>query len=263
VRGTRYNIQVDADGLLASGEEGVQLTWMDAKVGDWVVTPRRGKPVEIQALWYNALRVMEQLAREFDDQAGTERFARMATQAGESFNAQFWNEAAGCLYDVVEGERRDPSIRPNQVIAISLPYTMLPSEKAKRVMEVVERDLLTPYGLRSLAPHDPQYRGTYKGDSLSRDGAYHQGTVWAWLIGPFITAYIKVNGRDLKAREQAARWLNGFHEHLSEAGLGQVSEIFDGDWPHHARGCIAQAWSVAELLRAAVEDVTGTQPVVP
>jgi predicted glycogen debranching enzyme len=263
VRGTRYGIRVDDDGLLASGEPGVQLTWMDAKVGDWVVTPRHGKPVEIQALWYNALRIMEQLAHEFDDEADEERYSGMAARAHRSFNKLFWNEAAGCLYDVVNGDAREASIRPNQIFAASLPHSMLSREKAKRVVEVVERELLTPYGLRSLAPSDPQYRGRYEGGPSSRDGVYHQGTVWAWLMGPFITAYIKANRGTKKSRQQAAQWLTGFREHLSDAGLGQISEIFDGDPPHQPRGCMAQAWSVAELLRAAVEDVFELKPVMP
>jgi predicted glycogen debranching enzyme len=232
---------------------------MDAKVGDWVVTPRRGKAVEIQALWYNALRVIEHLAAEFGDEARRRLYDEMAAQARRSFVPLFWNETAGCLYDVVGQEGPDPSIRPNQVLAVSLPFTMLPDDRAKPVMKVVERDLLTPYGLRSLAPSDPQYRATYEGDALSRDGAYHQGTVWAWLMGPFITAYLKVHGRTPKALERAALWLVPFHEHLSEAGLGHISEIFDGDAPHHPRGCIAQAWSVAELLRVAVEEVDSRQ----
>lgn len=255
VRGTRYNIHVETDGLLASGEEGVQLTWMDAKVGDWVVTPRRGLPVEIQALWYNALRVMEQLAHEFDDEANEKRYAELAERARQSFNRLFWNEEAGCLYDCIDGEKRDASLRPNQILAVSLTHSMLSVEKAKRIMEVVERDLLTPYGLRSLAPGDPRYRGRYEGDPLSRDGAYHQGTVWAWLMGPFITAYMKAFGKNRQSREKAEHWLANFRAHLSEAGLGHISEILDGDAPHTPRGCIAQAWSVAELLRAAVEDV--------
>ncbi|MBA3440389.1 MAG: glycogen debranching enzyme N-terminal domain-containing protein, partial [Pyrinomonadaceae bacterium] len=255
VRGTRYNIHLDADGLLNSGEEGMQLTWMDAKVGDWVVTPRLGKPVEIQALWYNALRIMEDLAGKFGDLPGQRQYAERAAQAKESFNRLFWNESAGCLYDCINGEARDASIRPNQIFAISLPHSMLSGERAKKVIEVTERDLLTPYGLRSLSPHDPQYRGRYEGDPLSRDGAYHQGTVWAWLIGPFITAHLKVFGESGEGRERAAQWLASFRNHLGEAGLGHVSEIFDGDAPHQARGCIAQAWSVAELLRSAVEDV--------
>ena len=259
-RGTRYGIRVDGDGLLASGEPGVQLTWMDAKVGDWVVTPRYGKAVEIQALWYNALCVMERLAKVFGDRDGRTRYADMATLAKQGFNRVFWNEEAGCLYDVVDGDARDGSIRPNQIFAVSLRHTMLPRQKARRVVEVVERDLLTPYGLRSLAPSDPRYRGRYEGDQRSRDGAYHQGTVWPWLMGAFITAYVKVNGRSKKSRQRASQWLAAFREHMSDAGLGQVSEIFDGDPPHRPRGCIAQAWSVAELLRVAVQDVLGIKP---
>jgi predicted glycogen debranching enzyme len=260
-RGTRYRIGADKDGLLYSGEPGVQLTWMDAKVGDWVVTPRTGKAVEIQALWYNALRVMEHLARKFGERASEKHYSLMAARAKRSFNQLFWNEATGCLYDVIDGEMRDGSIRPNQIFAVSLPHSMLSRQKAKQVVAVVERELFTPYGLRSLAPRDPQYRGRYEGDPVSRDSAYHQGTVWAWLLGPFITAYLKVNGRSKKSREQAATWLEAFNEHLRQAGLGQVSEVFDGDAPHRAGGCIAQAWSVAELLRIA-EDVYCLKPVI-
>jgi predicted glycogen debranching enzyme len=260
VRGTRYGIRVDADGLLASGEPGVQLTWMDAKVGDWVVTPRRGKAVEIQALWYNALRTIEALARRFGDDAGRKRYADMAALAQRNFNAQFWNEASGCLYDVVSGDACDASIRPNQVFAVSLAHTMLSSEKARSILDVIERDLLTPCGLRSLSPVDSQYRGRYQGDPWHRDSAYHQGTVWPWLMGPFISAYVKVNGRNVDARRRAAAWLSALEQHVQEAGLGQISEIFDGDAPHHPCGCVAQAWSVAELLRAAVEDVFRPEP---
>jgi len=253
IRGTRFGIHVDADGLLVAGEKGMQLTWMDARVGDRVVTPRHGKPVEIQALWYNALRVMEHLAGKFGDETGQKHYGEMAAQARQSFHQLFWNEAAGCLYDVVDGDKRDSSIRPNQIFAISLPDTMLSHHKARRVLEVVERELLTPYGLRSLAPGDPQYRGCYLGDPWHRDRAYHQGTVWAWLMGPFITAYFKVHGKTMESVVKVKGWLDGFREHLQEAGLGQISEIFDGDSPHRPRGCIAQAWSVAELLRVAVE----------
>ncbi len=254
-KGTRYRIHVDSDGLLFAGEPGVQLTWMDAKIGDWVVTPRIGKPVEIQALWFNALSVMEILAGKFNDSANAERFAAMAEKAKESFNQQFWNEAAGCLYDVVDGEMRDGSIRPNQILAVSLHHSMLDQERARQIVAVVERELLTPAGLRSLSPNDSQYIGIYQGDMRSRDGAYHQGTVWGWLIGPFITAYLKANSKSDAAREQAQRWVDGFLPHLREACLGQVSEIFDGNAPHAPRGCAAQAWSVSELLRVAVEEI--------
>jgi predicted glycogen debranching enzyme len=257
MRGTRYGIRVCEDGLLSAGEAGVQLTWMDAKVGDWVVTPRRGKAVEIQALWYNALKFMEELATKFVDEASAHRYAEMALRARASFNELFWNEEASSLFDVVDGDVRDASIRPNQIFAASLHHSMLSREHARRVVETVERELLTPYGLRSLAPSDPKYRPRYEGDSLSRDGAYHQGTVWAWLTGPFITAYTKAHDRSDNACERARIWLANFQSHLSQAGLGHISEIFDGDAPHTPNGCIAQAWSVAEVLRAAVEDVKG------
>ncbi len=260
VRGTRYGIKVDASGLLASGQEGVQITWMDAKVGDWVVTPRRGKPVEIQALWYNALCIMEDLARKFGDDAGQKRYRNMATVANWSFNRLFWNEKAGCLYDVTNGAPPDASIRPNQVFAVSLPHSMLSSDRARSVVEKIQEHLLTPYGLRSLAPSDPQYRGRYTGGPFERDGAYHQGTVWPWLMGPFITAYLKVNGNSEAARRQAAEWLSPLKDHLADGGLGHISEILDGDAPQRPCGCIAQAWSVAEILRAYVEDVQGVRP---
>jgi len=252
MRGTRYNIHVDTDGLLFSGEPGVQLTWMDAKVGDWVVTPRTGKAVEIQALWYNGLRVMEGLAKKFSDKRNQERYQSMAALAHKSFNEQFWNEEAGCLYDVVDGDKRDASIRPNQIFAISLTDSMVSKARAKSILRVVERELLTPRGLRTLSPNDANYLGRYEGDPRSRDAAYHQGTVWPWLMGACITAYVKVFGAE-PGRKFATEWLKNFGEHLTEAGLGQVSEIFDGDSPHTPRGCIAQAWSVAEILRAAVE----------
>src|SRR3954451_5804274 len=260
VRGTRYGIKVDPSGLLASGEQGVQLTWMDAKVGDWVVTPRRGKPVEIQALWYNALCIMADLANRFGDESGQKRYRNMATVASWSFNRLFWNEKAGCLYDVTNGAPPDPSIRPNQILAVSLPHVMLPEERAKAVVEKVREHLLTPYGLRSLAPSDRQYRGRYTGGPTERDGAYRQGTVWPWLIGPFLTAYTKVNGGSDAARAQAAEWLIPVRSHLADGGLGHISEIFDGDAPQRPCGCVAQAWSVAEVLRAYVEDVKGIRP---
>ncbi len=254
-RGTRYGIHVDADGCLTT--RGEQLTWMDARVGDWVVTPRRGKPVEIQALWYNALRVMETLAGEFEDAATRSRCVELAEQLRASFSRLFWNAATSCLYDVVDGERRDAAIRPNQIFAVSLTHALLPDDQARSVVEVVERELLTPYGLRTLAPGDPNYHPRYEGDQRSRDGAYHQGTVWPWLLGPFITAYLKVHGRAPQTLAKVAQFLAAFPEHLQTAGLGQISEIFDGDPPHRPLGCIAQAWSVAEILRALVEDIGG------
>jgi predicted glycogen debranching enzyme len=258
VRGTRYQIHVDEDGLLFAGEPGVQLTWMDAKVGDWVVTPRHGKPVEIQALWYNALRVMEDLAGKFNEEKARQEYGVIADKALAGFNALFWNEHAGCLYDVINGELRDASIRPNQVIAISLANTMITRDRAVSILSVIERELLTPRGLRTLSLSDPNYIGRYEGGPSSRDSAYHQGTVWPWLMGPYISAYIKTFGRKA-GRRFAAMWLDNFQQHLSEACLDQVSEIFDGDAPHAPRGCVAQAWSVAELLRAVVEDVERPQ----
>ncbi len=253
-RGTRYNIHVDEDGLLFSGEPGVQLTWMDAKVGDWVVTPRHGKPVEIQALWYNALRVMAHLAGKFEDTNAESQYTRMADNARDSFNRVFWSAETGCLYDVVNGTECDASIRPNQIFAVSLHYSMVSAERAESILRVVERELLTPRGLRTLSPNDSRYIGRSEGDPRTRDGAYHQGTVWPWLMGAYITAFVKTFGQDA-GHVFAADWLKNFTGHLNEGCLGQVSEIFDADAPHTPRGCVAQAWSVAELLRAAVEDV--------
>ena len=258
IRGTRYNIHVDDDGLLYSGQPGVQLTWMDARLGDWVVTPRTGKAVEIQALWYNALRLMEQLAAKFGNTEANKNYATMADKARASFNRMFWNEEADCLYDVINGDLRDASIRPNQILAVSLTNSMVTSRRARSILSTVERELLTPLGLRTLSPTDANYIGHYEGDPRSRDGAYHQGTVWPWLMGPFITAYVKTFGRKA-GQDFANEWLSHFQAHLSKACLGQVSEIFDGDSPHTPRGCVAQAWSVAELLRAAIENVYSTK----
>jgi len=249
-RGTRYGIHVDADGLLEAGEAGTQLTWMDAKVGDWVVTPRRGKPVEIQALWHNALRVMEDFAGRFGREAQRANYANLAERARAAFAEQFWNDALGCLFDVVDGGGKDASIRPNQIFAVSLHHGMLPRERAARVVETVQRHLLTPFGLRTLDAGDPQYRGRYEGDPVSRDGAYHQGTVWPWLMGPFIEAYLEVNEGSVEARRQAAQWIAPLLEYLEGEGTGQLPEVFDGDEPQRAGGAIAQAWSVAGLLRA-------------
>jgi predicted glycogen debranching enzyme len=240
--GTRFGIKMAEDSLLECGEPGVQLTWMDAKIGDWVVTPRSGKPVEIQALWYNAICTLRDFARRFGD-SGPELFLReLAAEIRKSFNGQFWNGEAGCLCDVAG----DISIRPNQVFAVSLHHTMLPMDRARSVIEVVRRELLTPLGLRSLSPRDPRYKSRYEGGVSERDSSYHQGTVWPWLMGPFITAYVRVNGESADARMQAELWLEPFREHLTEAGLGCISEIVDAEPPHTPRGCIAQAWSVGK-----------------
>jgi predicted glycogen debranching enzyme len=260
-RGTRYGIRMDGDGLLLAGEPGVQLTWMDAKIGDWVVTPRTGKPVEIQALWYNALRIMADLAGRLGTESDRAHYAELAGRAKQAFPGLFWNESAGCLYDVVNGDARDGSIRPNQIFAVSLFHKMLPYEMAKRVVDVVERHLLSPYGLRTLAGSDPQYRGRYEGNPQSRDSAYHQGTVWPWLMGPFIGAYLEVNGRTPEALGRAAGWLEEFRRYIADEGLGQIPEVFDGDAPHRPGGCIAQAWSVAELLRGLVEQIRHPRPM--
>jgi predicted glycogen debranching enzyme len=246
LRGTRYNIHVDTDGLLYAGEPGHQLTWMDAKIGDLVITPRTGKPVEIQALWYNALRTMADFADRFGHTEDEVRFQAMADLARLSFNGVFWNDAESCLFDVVENGNRDGSVRPNQLFAISLHHAILDEGHWSAVVEKTQRELLTPAGLRSLSRNDPAYVPVYIGSPLSRDSAYHQGTVWGWLIGPFVSAYKRVNKDE---PERIAGFLAGFEKHLSEAGLGQISEIFDGDSPHTPRGCPAQAWSVAEVLR--------------
>jgi predicted glycogen debranching enzyme len=244
VRGTDFGIRVDPhDGLLTQGAAGYQLTWMDAKVDDWVVTPRRGKPVEINALWYNALRLMEGWSRTLNDAAAND-YADRAHRAYESFNQRFWCAAAGHLYDVVDPD--DAKCRPNQVLAISLPHPVLQADHWQAVMQVVRDRLLTPIGLRSLAPGDPDYKPKYFGDLRTRDAAYHQGTVWGWLVGPFVDAWLKVFPHDVAT---ARRALDGFVPHLDVACIGSVSEVFDAEEPFTPRGCVAQAWSVAELLR--------------
>lgn len=249
VKGTRYGIFADEDGLLHAGVEGVQLTWMDAKIGDLVITPRTGKPVEIQALWYNALCIMSKFAEHFGDHADKDQYDAMASNAKKSFNKLFWNKAEDCLYDVIGDSEKDGAVRPNQILAVSLPNTMLSVGKARKIVEKVETELLTPVGLRSLSPKCPQYCPVYTGSPFERDSAYHQGTVWAWLIGPFVDAYRKVSPNGKKNEERISEILAGFEEHFTEAGCGQISEIFDADSPYLPRGCTAQAWSVAEVLR--------------
>ncbi|HEY2017159.1 MAG TPA: amylo-alpha-1,6-glucosidase [Bryobacteraceae bacterium] len=257
LRGTRFGIGMDPeDALLRQGQQGYQLTWMDAKVDDWVVTPRRGKAVEINALWYNALRLMEKWLAEDGQEAHAQEIAATAARVHESFQRRFWFEQGGYLYDVVDGEdgRDDDACRPNQVMAISLDYPVLDQPRWQPVMDVVTRRLLTPLGLRSLAPGHPDYKAKYYGDLRSRDAAYHEGTVWAWLIGPYIDAYLKLNpGKASEAR----KFLLGFVPHLDEAGIGSISEIFDAEEPYTPRGCIAQAWSVAEVLRCWVKTAGG------
>ncbi len=245
VRGTRHNVHVDpADSLLYAGEPGVQLTWMDVKVDDWVVTPRIGKPVEVNALWYNALVTMAQFARRLRKPA--DQYEAMAKQARRGFR-RFWNNATGYCFDVIDGpEGSDPSLRPNQIFAVSLPESPLEPWQRRAVVEACARHLLTSFGLRTLAPDHPQYQGRYGGNPRQRDGAYHQGTVWGWLLGPFVLAHLRV----YKDAARAASFLEPMADHLRVHGLGSASEIFDGDPPFTPQGCIAQAWTVAEVLRA-------------
>src|SRR5438477_2098303 len=229
LRGTRFNIHVDShDGLLAQGIEGYQLTWMDAKMGDWVVTPRRGKAVEINALWYNALKLLAKWLQESNEASAAQQYEKHAQRARTSFNQRFWFAEGGYLYDVVDcngqNQTHDVSCRPNQLFAISLDHPVLDQERWSSVMEIVEKKLLTPVGLRSLSPDDPEYKPIYSGDLRSRDGAYHQGTVWAWLIGPFFDAWLKLHPND---KERARKFLEVFPTHLSDDGFGTISEVFD------------------------------------
>ncbi|MGH8006188.1 MAG: amylo-alpha-1,6-glucosidase [Candidatus Binatia bacterium] len=245
-KGTRYHIRLDDDGLLAAGEPGVQLTWMDARVDGRVITPRIGKPVEIQALWLNALWI---------GSAFSERWQELFARGREAFQARFWNEAGRCLYDVVDPDHQagtaDAAFRPNQIFAVGgLPLSLLDADRARQIVEAVEARLWTPLGLRSLAPGEPGYAPRYEGGARERDGAYHQGTVWPWLIGPFVEAWVRVRGDTAETRQEArARYLAPLLQHLDEAGLGHISEIVDGDAPHTPRGCPFQAWSVGEVLR--------------
>jgi predicted glycogen debranching enzyme len=248
LRGTRFGIGVDPnDGLLRQGKEGYQLTWMDAKVGDWVVTPRRGKAVEINALWYNALRLLAGWERKLGAASAADELDHNATRALASFNQKFWNPADDCLFDVVDGEiGNDASIRPNQLFSIALPNAVLNRDRWSAVLKKVMDSLMTPMGLRSLAPGDPNYMPKYDGDLRARDAAYHQGTVWGWLIGPLVDAWHRTHPHD---RDTIRAFLEGFVGHLHEACVGSVSEIFDAEAPYTPRGCVAQAWSVAEVLR--------------
>jgi predicted glycogen debranching enzyme len=252
LRGTRFNIHVDPhDGLLTQGTEGYQLTWMDAKMGDWVVTPRRGKAVEINALWYNTLELIARWCREEGDAKHAEKYGDAAKRARDSFNRRFWFADGGYLFDVVDcnGQREanDSACRPNQLFAISLEHPVLDQKRWSSVVKIAQEKLLTSVGLRSLSPDHPDYKPIYSGDLRSRDGAYHQGTVWAWLIGPFVDAWLRVHPAD---KAGAREFLKAFPQHLGDDGIGTISEVFDAREPHLAGGCIAQAWSVAEVLRS-------------
>jgi predicted glycogen debranching enzyme len=247
-KGTRYHIHVDSDGLLYAGEPGQQLTWMDARIGNWVVTPRMGKPVEIEALWYNALKIFETLLVMKGEQDEANEIAEKAALAKKSFEEKFWFPEGGYMIDVIDPDGKpDYSIRPNQVFALSLPFHLTEGEKAKSVMHILHSKLYTTAGLRSLSPENPEYKGHYGGSTFLRDSAYHQGTVWSWLLGPFIEAGMKTEGESF--RKKAAEMIAQFSNHLNEGCIGSVSEIFDGDAPHQPRGCVAQAWGVAEILR--------------
>lgn len=253
--GTDFGIHLDRDGLLAHGP---RLTWMDAEIDGEAVTPRAGKAVEIQALWYNALRVMQLLSKRFEEQDLAEKYSQMAHAAKKSFNEKFWNIKNDCLFDVISESGAHSSLRPNQIIAVALDFVMLEADRCRRVVDAVRRELLTPFGLRTIARNDPKYMGRYVGDRKNRDQAYHNGTVWPWLLGPYITAACKA--KSYSASELQALLMPLFNQQINQAGLGTLSEIFDGDPPHTPRGCIAQAWSVAEPLRALMEDALQIRP---
>lgn len=251
IKGTDFSIYMDEDGLIHAGSGHDQVTWMDVRVGDWVVTPRHGKPVEINALWYNALKIMENLSHKFEGNG--ELYSDLAKKVKCSFNKKFWNEKLNCLYDVVDDN--DQKIRPNQIWAVSLPFGILEREKEKAIVQTVFTHLYASYGLRSLSPYDKEYKGIYKGRLIDRDGAYHQGTVWAFPLGAFISAYLKVNDYSKESIKMARRLIEPIFDHLEDGCVGSIAEIFDGDEPIIPRGCYAQAWSVGEILRAYVEDI--------
>jgi predicted glycogen debranching enzyme len=257
--GTSFNICMDSDGLLSHSS---QLTWMDAAVDGQPVTSRTGKAVEVQALWYNALKIMELLANKFNERDEAEKYAQTAEKTKQSFNEKFWNSEKNCLFDVINEQAKDGSLRPNQIIAVALDFTMLDSIKNEKIVDIVHRELSTPYGLRTLARNDPKYVGVYTGDRRSRDKAYHNGTVWPWLQGHFTTAFLKTKGYADYRREYALKnfVLPLFNEAIFKLGLGTLSEIFDGEPPHTPKGCISQAWSIAEPLRAYVEDIMQIRP---
>ena len=263
--GTDFSIYMEEDGLIHAGSGLDQITWMDVRVGEWVVTPRHGKPVEINALWYNALRIMEQLALHFESAKGVKTtsdvltsadFSAMAKRTRASFCEKFWDAAHGCLFDVVDGDEPDDHIRPNQIYAVSLPFGILPEEQERAVVDLVRRELYVGCGLRSLSTSHPDYHGIYCGALAKRDAAYHQGTAWGFLLGGFLSAYLKVNHHSPESVKEALVMLEPVKHHLFDNGcIGSISEIFDGDAPHNPRGCYAQAWSVGEVLRAYTQDI--------
>lgn len=261
LKGTRFGIIADPeDGLLRGGEGNTQLTWMDAKVGDVSFTPRIGKPVEIQALWFHALKTLSDFATRAEDEETKALCDEWSAKVQANFASKFWNEEENCLFDFIADDGTpNGAIRPNQIFAVSLfansPYALLSPEQENAVVETVQRELLTPFGLRSLSPRDSQYRGRYEGDQWSRDSAYHQGTVWTWPLGGFCSAYLKVHDGDAASKAQVRTWLEPILQHLDEACVGNINEIFDGDAPHTPRGCFAQAWSVSEVLRVLVDEV--------
>jgi predicted glycogen debranching enzyme len=252
--GTCYNIKMDDDSLIYAGDEKTQLTWMDAKVGDWVVTPRHGKAVEINALWYNALMVMGDICKNIGRKNA--EYLNLASQVKTSFEHKFWNEEEQCLYDIVDVENVDASIRPNQIFAVSLDFPVIDGNKAKKIVNKVFDKLYATYGLRSLSADCDQYKGRYIGGQLERDGAYHQGTCWSWLIGHFVSAYRKAYEYSKESEIIVEKIIEPFKDHLNDACIGSISEIFDGESPNIPRGCFAQAWGVAEVLRAYVEDIS-------
>jgi predicted glycogen debranching enzyme len=259
INGTLFSIHMDDDGLILHGP---RLTWMDASIEGKPVTPRGGKAVEIQALWYNALKIMETLAQRFNQIDESNRYRSIAERTRFSFNQKFWWSEGNCLYDTVENGKKDPSLRPNQIIAVSLSFCMLEDAKTEKIVEAVWKTLFGSYGLKTLSSNDPNYVGSYKGGFVDRDRAYHNGTVWAWLLGPFITAFLKVKKHKVSWRKFAfEKFLQPlFFEEIQRAGIGCLSEIFDGNPPHASRGCISQAWSVAEPLRAYMEDILMERP---
>lgn len=259
-KGTDFGIGMDSDYLI---QQGPQLTWMDAKIGEWAVTPRAGKACEINALWYNALKIASNLGPLLGKDISS--YEILAAGVSLNFENVFWNPQTNCLFDIVSQDEagnqvKDPAIRPNQIFAVALPYTMLSTEKEKAIVDRVEKDLLTPFGLRTLSIDHPLYKGHYHGDAVSRDTAYHNGAVWPWLLGAYVKAYRKVHNYSKNSLEDMRTLLQGFDMHLETAGIGTISEVFDGDYPYSPGGCISQAWSVAEIFRAYVEDVLGTKP---